>query len=50
MDAHVDALVELQPFNSAVQWCYVSPDAIGVGRIGHDGGIAGSDIEAAPVG
>ena len=39
-----------QPFNSAVYLCRMSPNAIGVGRIGHGGRVAGSGIEAVPVG
>jgi hypothetical protein len=39
-----------QPFNFAVYWCCVSPNATGVGQVSHGGRAAGSDIKAVPVG
>jgi hypothetical protein len=39
-----------QPFKSAVYWCRVNQNATGVEQVSHGGRVAGSDIEAVPVG
>ena len=48
--AGVEMFACKQPFNSAVYWCGVNQNATRVEQVSHGGRVAGSDIEAVPVG